>query len=204
MQDRTESLFPNGRFRSNTDIAGMGRKRALAFFVNKPAFGLYGPACRGVIQVGRSIGRSLLNLARFVVGGRIDDVNLHWFFADVGDVVPRPGRNQNAPTVGNLLVKRELILRSANLDAASTGIQAKKLVGFRMHLQSNVTAHWNRHEGQLQIATAPRHAAIFRVLAAGFLKIKRFGARADVLDFHDPLPFCKEHSAIMGSAFQPH
>ena len=62
-------------------------------------FWLHGPGRWLVVFVGFGRRRRRLHLAGRVVGGRVDRIDLHWRRPDIGDVVPGPRRNENAPSV---------------------------------------------------------------------------------------------------------
>ena len=59
---------------------------------------------------------------------RVDGVQLHGLIAGIGDVVPRPGRNEYAPTVADVVLDCQVVFSRTHLDLALAGIEAEKLV----------------------------------------------------------------------------
>src|SRR5664280_1270732 len=76
----------------------------------------------------------LVHLARLVVFGRVDGVDLHRLVADVGDVVPAAGRNDDAPAVGYLLVEGQFVLAGSHLGSTAAAVEPNELVGVRVLL----------------------------------------------------------------------
>src|SRR5665647_2191079 len=71
---------------------------------------------------------------RLVVLRRVDGVDLHRLVADVGDVVPAAGRNDDAPAVGYLLVEGQLVLAGSHLGSTAAAVEPNELVGVRVLL----------------------------------------------------------------------
>src|SRR5450756_2557247 len=121
---------------------------------------------------------------QLVVLRRVDGVDLHRLVADVGDVVPAAGRNDDAPAVGYLLVEGQLVLAGSHLGSTAAAVEPNELVGVRVLLQSDVAVDRNRHEGDLQVVAAPGHGAVVQVLERLGLQVERLGTGTDVCDAH--------------------
>src|SRR5665811_731592 len=146
-------------------------------WLNRPVGGF-------VIGVGVGNRLGLVHLARLVVLRRVDGVDLHRLVADVGDVVPGTGRNDDAPAVGYLLVEGQFILAGSHLGSTPATVESNELVGVGVLLQSDVAVDRNRHEGDLEVGAAPGHGAVVRVLDRLGLQVERLGTGTDVCDAH--------------------
>src|ERR1035437_251355 len=146
-------------------------------WLNRPVGGF-------VVGVGVGNRLGLVHLARLVVLRRVDGVDLHRLVADVGDVVPAAGRNDDAPAVGYLLVEGQFVLAGSHLGSTAAAVEPNELVGVRVLLPSDVAVDRNRHEGDLQVVAAPGHGAVIRVLERLGLQVERLGTGTDVCDAH--------------------
>src|SRR5690606_36696641 len=135
----------------------------------------------GLLVLLRSRG-VLVDLARGVVHRRVDRVQAHWLVAGVDDVVPHAGGHQHAPTVGNVLLELEAILRRADAGLAAAGVQAQELVGFGVHLQPDRSADRDRHQRDLQVAAAPGDRAVVAVFGGGGLQVEAVRPGTDICD----------------------
>src|SRR5664279_886938 len=96
-------------------------------WLNRPVGGF-------VVGVGVGDRLGLVHLARLVVLRRVDGVDLHRLVADVGDVVPAAGRNDDAPAVGYLLVEGQFVLAGSHLGSTAAAVEPNELVGVRVLL----------------------------------------------------------------------
>jgi hypothetical protein len=94
-----------------------------------------------------------------------------------------------------------LILGRAHLHAATAAIEPQELIGVRMCFESDVAAHRNRHQCDLQIPAAPGHGAVVLVLERLVFKIERLWLRADVLDCQSISPRCVECATVPHACF---
>ena len=101
-------------------------------------FWLHGPVRRLVVFVCFSRRRRRLHIVRFMMGGRVNRIDLHWRRADIGDVVPGSRRYEDAPAVRHFLFKIQFILGRAHLHATAAGVETQKLVGLRMRFKANI------------------------------------------------------------------
>src|SRR5450759_2586831 len=145
---------------------------------------LDGPVGGFVVGVGVGDRLGLLHLARRVVLGRVDGVDLHRLVADVGDVVPGTGRNDDAPAVGYLVVEGQFILAGSHLGSTPATVESNELVGVGVLLQSDVAVDRNRHEGDLHVVAAPGDGAVVRVLDRLGLQVERLGTGTNVFNAH--------------------
>src|SRR5450631_458479 len=128
-QSFTTTSVTSGRVAHTAAIANvLVRRLSLGVLVcdrvwlNRPVGGF-------VIGVGVGDRLGLVHLARLVVLRRVDGVDLHRLVADVGDVVPAAGRNDDAPAVGYLLVEGQFVLAGSHLGSTAAAVESNELVG---------------------------------------------------------------------------
>jgi hypothetical protein len=174
------------------NVAALYSIARIPVFVGRMSW-LHRPTCWFIVFVGLRDCRACLHIVGFMMGRRVNRINLHGHSADIGDVVPRASWNKDAPAVGYFAIKGQLIRCHAHLRAALARFQAQELIGLGMGLKANSTADRDRHQRQLQIAPTPGDRAIISVTLRRALNIERLRLWPNVFDpastaAHDRFP----------------
>lgn len=113
----------------------------------------------------------------------------------------RPGRWLVVLVSGGRCRRRLHVAASCSNDRLSpttARVEPQELICLRMRFEAKVFPDGDRHQRHLQVAPAPSHGAIVRVLLRRLFD-ERLRRRANVIDRHVSLPSCSSGRALSRS-----
>ena len=153
---------------------------------------LIGVCCSVIFAL--CIGFRLMHSSVWMLGRRIDRIELERTFADVDDVVPRAGRNDNGGVGGHTTLITKRVAAITNINLGISAFNAYELINIRVHLNTDVVADRNTHKCELHMASGPESSAKIAVHVSRVIDIKykrfgtvvaNFGVFAAVMFLHD-------------------
>jgi hypothetical protein len=92
-----------------------------------------------------------------MIGRGIHGIQVEWLSSRIDDVVPRPGWDDERPFGIDIVRLWKIVLRWTCFDLRLPRFNAEKLIDVGMHLETDLTSGFDRHEGQLAVLTRPEH-----------------------------------------------